>query len=143
MKSIIMLTAIVSSLMLGGGLVADTIYVAQDGSGDYTDIQSAIDASSEGDEIIVAPGTYTSEGGDWQSYVFSTYGSGVTVRASGSPEETIIDAQGLGVCIQIFDDGSGSTTPHVIEGFTMTGATYNGVDLSGYHAVEIRQLHHS
>lgn len=37
---------------------AQTITVKQDGTGDYTNIQAAVDASSDGDTVLVWPGTY-------------------------------------------------------------------------------------
>jgi len=41
---------------------ADTIIVRADGSGDYPTIQAAMDAASDGDEIVLEPGTYTGDG---------------------------------------------------------------------------------
>ena len=40
--------------------LADTWTVDDDGAADFNNIQAAVDAASNGDEIIVAPGTYTS-----------------------------------------------------------------------------------
>ena len=46
--------------VLSGATFADTWTVDDDGKADFNNIQAAIDAASNGDEIIVAPGTYTS-----------------------------------------------------------------------------------
>ena len=45
-------TSIVATLVLAGTTLAATINVPAD----YTTIQAAVDAASDGDEIIVAPG---------------------------------------------------------------------------------------
>ena len=48
-------TSIVATLVLAGTSFAATINVPAD----YTTIQAAVDAASNGDEILVAPGIYT------------------------------------------------------------------------------------
>lgn len=80
---------------------------------DFATIQAAIDAASSGDVIVVGPGTYTSI--DYQ--VVDMMGKSVTLRASGSVEETIIDGEGArrGITCE-----SGETTDTIIEGFTIT-----------------------
>jgi predicted outer membrane repeat protein len=95
----------------GGTEVADTcpLRVPED----YATIQSAIDAAIPGDVIVVAPGTYTSI--DYQ--VVHMMGKSVTLRASGSVEETIIDGEGARRGITC---DSGETNDTIIEGFTIT-----------------------
>ena len=53
---------LVLTIVLVGLCGADTIIVNWDGSGDYTTIQAAIDIAVEGDEVVVADGTYIGEG---------------------------------------------------------------------------------
>ena len=45
--------------LLVANLFAATLTVKTDGSGDYTSIQAAINASSNGDIVLVYAGTYT------------------------------------------------------------------------------------
>jgi outer membrane protein assembly factor BamB len=65
--------------------------------GDYTTIQSAIDASVAGDTVLISPGTYTGPG----NYNISFSGKAVTV-CSVDPNDplvvssTVIDCNGLG-----------------------------------------------
>ena len=89
-------------------------------SGDYQTIQDAINASSNGDEIIVAPGLYTP--GVWNTHVAYIYNADVWLHSSDGPETTIIDGLSTKRCIQV----SGDSNTH-IEGFTIqNGAPFNG-----------------
>ncbi|MCZ6543318.1 MAG: hypothetical protein O6768_06600, partial [Planctomycetota bacterium] len=79
----------------------------------YCSIQTAIDNAVDTDEIVVAPGTYFE--------TINFLGKAVTLRSSGGPEVTIIDAGGdLGAGSVVTCDaaeGPGS----VLQGFTITG----------------------
>ena len=66
---------------------------------DYATIQEAMDASVAGDVIEVAPGTYTGSG----SQVVDFNGKAVTLRATGSAADTIIDGENARRGI-LFDD---------------------------------------
>ncbi|MCH2137307.1 MAG: right-handed parallel beta-helix repeat-containing protein, partial [Phycisphaerales bacterium] len=88
---------------------------------EYATIQEAINIAGYGDTILVAPGTYTGTG-DW---VINTLGKPMTIRATGSPEETILDGEGMRRVVQ-FSGGEGADT--IIKGFTITGGwtSYGG-----------------
>lgn len=78
---------------------ARTWRVEKDGSGDFTVIQNAVDASASGDTIMIGPGRYseytdhTYAGNVWHNYVHMVTGSltligageDVTVIGPGSP----------------------------------------------------------
>ena len=49
-------------------LSATTLTVKQDGSGDWTTIQSAVNATADGDTVLVWPGTY------YENVNFNGYG---------------------------------------------------------------------
>jgi hypothetical protein len=108
---------------------ARTWNVNASGTGDVPTIQAAIDAAGNGDEIVVAPGTYTwaSQGhtDDYGMIYFETYVGGFTLRSSGGPEVTILDAQYQGrvMFIQAHND-------IVVDGFTFV----NGVAPVNYDA---------
>jgi hypothetical protein len=107
--------------------VAGTIYVPQD----YNTIQSAIDASKDGDTIILAPGTYTGDGNrdlDFGGRAITL--SGIDPYDSNVVCDTIIDCNGSpnephrGFR---FDNGEGSDS--VIAGLTIV----NGYAGDGRH----------
>ena len=77
----------------------------------HTTIQAAINAASNGDKVIVAPGTYAG---------VNTLGKAITIKASGTPAQTIIDGQGASRGITC-DSGEDDDT--IIEGFTITGGS--------------------
>ena len=99
---------------------ATVITVNGDGTADYTTIQAAIDASSDGDEIIVAPGTYTSTG----DRVVDMDGKEITLRSSDGAATTIIDGGGTQ---RIVYCNSGETNNTIIDGFTITNAGIGGL----------------
>ena len=97
------------------------IEVKQDGTGDYTSIQPAIDAAQTGDTVLVWPGTYY-ENIDFNSYGLTLGSLVLTTGDETYKHNTIIDGGKNGSCILIWNiDG-------VIEinGFTIqNGKTSN------------------
>lgn len=86
-----------TAFSLGVAVVAParTIHVDATGTGDYPTIQAAIDAASDGDIIILQPGTYTGDGNRDMRF----NGKGLTLRSiqPNNPDivaTTIIDCNG-------------------------------------------------
>lgn len=57
---------------------------------DYPTIQAALDASTDGDTVLVAPGIYTGEG----NRDIDFKGKAITVKSEKDPQTCIIDCQG-------------------------------------------------
>jgi hypothetical protein len=108
------------SIFLTSTALADTWTVDDDGKADFDNIQAAVDAASNGDEIIVMPGTYTSTADE----VVDMRGKEIWLHSSKGEQVTIIDGENTRRGIY---GGSGETSSTVIEGFTIT----NGYDLLG------------
>ncbi|NQV30491.1 MAG: T9SS type A sorting domain-containing protein [Candidatus Marinimicrobia bacterium] len=77
--------------------------------GDYVTIQEAIDASIDGDIVMVDVGTYV------ENINFS--GKNITVKSLGGPDYTIIDGNQNGATVLFL---SGETDKAVFDGFTVT-----------------------
>lgn len=99
---------VLAAAALGGKPAACTIDVPAD----YSTIQAAIDAAVNGDVVCVAAGTYN------ESINFQ--GKAITLRGSGKPQETVIDAPGAASVVTC-NTGEGRNT--IIAGFTITGAS--------------------
>lgn len=105
-------------VLLGAGVsLAATITVP----GDFATIQAAIDdpGTVDGDEIVVASGTYVI------AAPIDFKGKAVTLRsASGDPNDTILDGQGSVYHVVQCISGEGAAS--VLTGFTITGGNANG-----------------
>jgi predicted outer membrane repeat protein len=112
-------TALIS-FFLTSTAFATTWTVDDDGMADFDNIQDAVDAASNGDEIIVAPGTYTSTADE----VVNMLGKAVWLHSSQGQEVTIIDGEGTrrGILCEVQE-----TSETVIEGLTIK----NGIALDG------------
>lgn len=89
--------------------------------GNFSTIQAAINAASNGDVVEVAPGTYTGDGNrniDFQ-------GKAITVRSADGPGTTTIDCAGRRGVYFHSGEGSGS----ILQGFTITGGLVQGSDI--------------
>jgi len=86
---------------------------------DYTTIQAAIDASVNGDTVIVAPGTY------WENINFNR--KAITVISSGGADLTVIDGNKNGSVVELIN---GEGLDSVLDGFTITNGS--GATLTGY-----------
>ncbi|MHC4945036.1 MAG: right-handed parallel beta-helix repeat-containing protein, partial [Planctomycetota bacterium] len=112
MKTAICLLAVLSVPVLA---FPATIYVPDD----YSTIQGAIDASVNGDTIIVKPGTYV-ENIDFK-------GKAITVTSDQGPDVTIIDGgqpvdPDFGSVVSFM---SGEGPDSVLEGFNLTNGSGN------------------
>jgi predicted outer membrane repeat protein len=97
---------------------ATTWTVDDDGNADFTTIQAAIDASSNGDEIIVMPGTYTGTG----NWVIDLDGKAIWLHSNDGTAVTFIDGEDARVGIFCNSDETINT---IIEGFTITNCSGN------------------
>ncbi|HIA72390.1 MAG TPA: hypothetical protein EYO01_06820 [Phycisphaerales bacterium] len=99
--------------VLSGAVNANTWTVDDDGVADFDNIQTAVDAALDGDEILVMPGTYTSIGGE----VINMNGKTVWLHSSNGQAVTIIDGEGVRRGIRC-DSGESNMT--IVEDFTIT-----------------------
>lgn len=96
---------------------ADTITVKQDGTGDYTVIQNAINASINGDTVLVYPGTYY-ENIDFAGHSITLASLVLTTGDINYKYSTIIDGDSSGSCVR-----SSSNEVSSIIGFTLQHGT--------------------
>ena len=83
---------------------------------DYATIQAGIDAAADGDEIIVAPGTYNE--------AINLAGKAVYLHSSAGSATAVIDATGLDCSVVTCANGEDPST--VLAGFTITGGKAPG-----------------
>ncbi|NLW83956.1 MAG: hypothetical protein GXY41_06080 [Phycisphaerae bacterium] len=113
-----LMTSILAAVFVvwpGGVCAGEIISVDAAGGGDFTSIQAAIDSAANGDEIVVAPGTYDE--------AITFYGKAVRLRSSGGPAITTIDGTGHYHVVRCVSYENRDT---ILEGFTITGGNANG-----------------
>jgi len=79
---------------------------------DFESIQLAIAASSDGDRVLVGPGTFTG--------TVDTRNLAITIESMNGASATVLDAGGSG---SVFRITRGETSATIIRGFTITGGT--------------------
>jgi hypothetical protein len=114
-----------------------TLYVRQDGTGDYAKLNDAIHAAVAGDVVLVAPGRYTwTNQGDGDAtqglFIVRRDQTDFTIRGEGGAGVTILDAEGRSRVMYVtggtFGSGQERTWAGVtVEGFTFTGGLAPGV----------------
>src|SRR5215471_1260479 len=82
---------------------------------DQPTIQAGIKAASNGDTVLVAPGTYHEN--------ISFLGKAITVTSSNGPAVTIIDGGGLSSVVTF---SSNETPSSILSGFTVQNGDANG-----------------
>jgi hypothetical protein len=118
--------SIVASFLFASTALATTWTVGLPGGGqfDFDNIQEAIDESSNGDDIVVYPGTYTSNGDN----VIDTDGKAIWIHSFEGLGSVIIDGEGQrrGIMCR---SGESSTT--IIEGIEITNGNAPWYDFNG------------
>jgi len=100
--------------IITGSLSAITLQVAIDGSQPYTTIQSAIDASVNGDMVLVHPGRYY-ENVVYGGKIITLCSLEATTSDSTYISSTIIDGNNAGSCVRFYNQEQGAA----LRGFTL------------------------
>jgi len=114
-------TVVILIFLYGGSAIASNLYVDDDdptcggNSPCYSTIQTAINAASAGDTVLVADGTYTGAGNKYLDFL----GKAITVQSENGPNNCIIDIEGSGQGF-VFWRGEGNNS--VVSGFTITNS---------------------
>ena len=95
-----------------------TLNVKQDGTGDYTLIQAAIEAANNGDTVLVHPGTYV-ENINYIGKSIRVCSLEATTGDSTYISRTIIDGNRNGPCVAFLNAEQNAT----LRGFTLTNGT--------------------
>jgi len=127
-------------MVLPALMAAATFTVALDGSQTYTVIQEAVDASADGDTVLVWPGRY------YENVAFD--GHNITLaslEATTGDEQyihsTIIDGNQQGSCIEIQENGDNDSAR--VRGFTLTngsGTPYYDGTITGGGGIYARRI---
>jgi hypothetical protein len=133
------LPILLSIFVFCGSLTGASLYVATTGDdtngngsqvAPYSTIQKAVDSASNGDAILVLPGTYAGSG----NREINTLGKLITIQSSDGPLATIIDCGNK----QAFIANSGETRDTIIDGFSITnGYVSSGRDWSGHGIIHM------
>jgi parallel beta-helix repeat protein/predicted outer membrane repeat protein len=114
MKTTIILVAVLCMPALA---FSATIYVPDD----HTAIQRAINASMDGDTIIVRPGTYVEN--------IDFLGKAIAVQSEQGPDVTIIDGGQAGSVVSF---KGGENLDSLLDGFTVTNGSGTLFDFTGF-----------
>ena len=98
---------------------ADTWTVDDDGKADFDNIQAAVNTASNGDEIVVMPGTYTGFG----LQVVDMLGKAIWLHSHSGQEGTNIDGEGMR---RVLFCHNGESNQTIIEGFTIRNGLASG-----------------
>jgi FlgD Ig-like domain/Protein of unknown function (DUF1565) len=114
-------------IILSMVLCAEVWIVKQDGTGDFSSIQAAIDNAVEGDEILVYPGRYYENINPQGKCDLSIYSLEYTTGNEAYIDSTIIDGNQIGPCFLIRNGEQNL----LIQGFSITqGNGYSPNDAS-------------
>ena len=95
---------------------------------DQPTIKAGIDAASQGDTVLVAPGTYTGDGN--RDLDFG--GTDLVLISEEGAEATVIDCEGSRTDYHRgFEFHTGESEAAVVEGFTIRGGYVGGSDNGG------------
>lgn len=88
----------VAFLLPADSVLARTWYVNPGGTGDVPTIQAAVDTAKPGDDMLLAPGTYswTGQCGSGDSMIFMK--CAVWLHSEAGAADTALDAQWCGKC---------------------------------------------
>ena len=87
-----------------------TIDVDVGGTGDFATIAEAVGAASDGDTILVQPGTYNG----YLNRMLDFEGRRIELRSTGGSDNTIVDGEGV---VRLFFFRSGEDTTSVSYNF--------------------------